>query len=306
MAAARIAHKTPARYPWPVKPFDQQHPVRGFLCDPRIAAGGRTFHFGVDVVAPGGTPVYAVAPGKVSFGSPATVAQNGGIVVVEADGRNFGYWHVAPAVHPGVHVPLHGLLGHIAVQPEDWGHVHLAESTRGPDGINYWNPLRAGALSPFFDYGPPVIDAIVTSLPPGRLHGLIDLSVKAHDNTPIEVTQPGWRDMPVTPARIRWRLMRAAQPVVPWQVAVDHGTSFHPDVQGNPPSDAKFGAVYAPDTRQNNPNMPGLFHFWLKRGFDTTRFPDGGYVLEVEASDVRGNPSTANLPLTFVNGKQTL
>jgi hypothetical protein len=131
-----------------VKPFNQQHPVRGFLCDPRIAAGGRTFHFGIDVASPGGTPVYAVAPGKVSFGSPADVAQNGGIVVVEADGRNFGYWHVAPAVQLGARVPLHGLLGHIAAQPEDWGHVHFAESTHGPTGITYWNPLRAGALTP--------------------------------------------------------------------------------------------------------------------------------------------------------------
>ena len=135
-------------YPWPVKPFDQQHPVRGFFGDPRIADGGRTFHFGVDVPAPGGTPVYAVAPGKVSFGSPADVAQNGGIVVVESDGRNFGYWHVAPAVQPGARVTLHALLGHVATEPEDWGHVHFAESTHGPGGINYWNPLRHGCAEP--------------------------------------------------------------------------------------------------------------------------------------------------------------
>jgi hypothetical protein len=298
------APATPTPYPWPVTPFDQQHPVRGFLCDPRIAGGGRTFHFGIDVAAPGGTPVYAVAPGKVSYGSPGEVAENGGIVVVEADGRNFGYWHVAPAVQPGVHVPLHGLLGHVAVQPEDWGHVHLAESTHDPTGLTYWNPLRAGALTPFFDYGPPVIDAIVTSLPPGELHGHVDFSVKAHDNTPIAITQtnpPGWHGMPVTPAQIRWRLMRATQPVIPWQTAVDHRNSFRPNVQGSPATDVNFSTVYAPDTTQNNPNTPGLFHFWLSRGFDTSRYPDGSYVLEVEASDVRGNPRTAKLTVTFAN-----
>jgi len=274
------------------------------LCDPRISAGGRTFHFGVDIAAPAGTPVYAVAPGKASFGSPADVTQNGGVVVVEADGRNFGYWHVAPAVRPGVHVALHGLLGHIAVQPEDWGHVHFAESTHSPAGIAYWNPLRAGALTPFSDYGPPVIDAIITSLPPGRLHGQVNFSVKAHDNTPIEITQPnpsGWHGMPVTPARIRWRLMRQAQPIVPWQVALDHRISFQPEVQGNPASDVNFGACYAPDTTQNNPSTPGVFHFWLTRGFDTSQHPDGEYLLEVEASDVRGNPSTANIAVTFAN-----
>jgi hypothetical protein len=294
----------PAPYPWPVKPFNQQHPVRGFLCDPRIAGGGKTFHFGVDIPAPAGTPVYAVAPGKVSFGSPADVAQNGGIVVVEADGRNFGYWHVAPAVQQGVQIPLHGLLGHIAVQPEDWGHVHFAESTHNPTGITYWNPLRPGALTPFFDYGPPVIDAIITSLPPGELHGLVDFSVKAHDNTPIEITQPtppGWHGMPVTPALIRWRLMYATQPLVPWQVAVDHRNSFQPNVQGDPATDVNFAAVYAPDSTQNNPNSPGVFHFWLKRGFDTSRHPNGNYLLEVEASDVRGNPNVGQLAVTFAN-----
>jgi Peptidase family M23 len=295
-----------APYPWPVKPFDQQHAVRGFLCDPRIANGGRTFHFGIDVAAPGGTPVYAVAPGKVSYGSPGDVAANGGIVVVEADGRNFGYWHVKPAVQPGAHVPLHGLLGHIAVQPEDWGHVHLAESTHGPTGITYWNPLRAAALTPFFDYGPPVIDAIIASLPPAGLHGLVDFSVKSHDVTPVAVTQPnppGWQNMPVTPARIRWRLIvaGAGDPVMPWQVAVDHVTSFKPNVQGDPASDVNFAAVYAPDTTQNNPNMPGVYHFWLERDFDTRRYADGRYVLQVEVSDVRGNPNVAGLVVALVN-----
>ncbi len=202
--------------------FPNAHQER-FMAYQAIVAGatGLVF-FGGDITQ--------VAPGKVSFGSPAEVAQNGGIVVVEAVGRNFGYWHVAPAVQPGVNVPLHGLLGHVAVQPEDWGHVHFAESSHGPNGITYWNPLRAGALTPFFDYGPPVISAIVTSRPPGGLHGLVDLSVEAHDNTPIEVTQAkpsGWRGMPVTPARISWRLMRAAQQIAPWQLAFDHGISFH-------------------------------------------------------------------------------
>jgi hypothetical protein len=298
------AARTPAPYPWPVKPFNNQHPVRGFLCDPRIAGGGRTFHFGIDIPSPAGTSVYAVTPGKVSFGSPADVAQNGGIVVVEADGRNFGYWHVAPAVQPGIHVPLHGLLGHIAAQPEDWGHVHLAESTHSPTGITYWNPLRPGAIAPFFDYGPPVIDAIITSLPPDKLHGLVDFSVKAHDNTPVEITQPnppGWHNMPVTPARIRWRLNHPTQPTRPWQTAIDHRTTLHPAVQGNPATDTNFHTVYAPDTTQNNPNTPGLFHFWLKRGFDTSRYPNGNYALEVEASDVRGNPSTRSLAVTFAN-----
>jgi hypothetical protein len=258
----------------------------------------------MDIAAPAGTRVYAVAAGKVSFGAPTEVSQNGGIVVVEADGRNFGYWHVAPTVAPGIHVPQHGLLGHIAAQPEDWGHLHFAESTHGPNGITYWNPIRAGALTPFKDYGPPVIDAIISSLPPTHLHGFVDLSVKAHDNTPIPVTQlqpPGWQGLPVTPARIRWRLTRGAQTAVPWSTALDHARSIHPQVEGNPPTDANFAAVYAPDTTQNTPNDPGIYHFWLKRQLDTRHLPNGGYALEVEATDVRGNTRRATLALIIKN-----
>jgi hypothetical protein len=89
---------------------------------------------------------------------------------------------------------------------------------------------------------------------------------------------------------------------VPWRVAVDHRSSFHPDVRGTPAADVNFESVYAPGTTQNNPNTPGNFQFWLARRFDTTRYPDGVYTLEVEASDVRGNPRTRSLALTFVNG----
>jgi hypothetical protein len=294
----------PPPYPWPLKPFDAQHPVRGFFCDPRIAGGGKTFHFGVDIAAPAGAAVYAVAPGKVSYGSPADVAANGGIVVVEAEGRNFGYWHVAPSARPGSHVPTHGLLGHVAEQPEDWGHVHFAESTHDRNGITYWNPLRPGALSPFHDYGPPVIDAIITSVAPKKLQGRVDFSVKAHDNTPIAVTQPtppGWHGLPVTPARIRWRLTRKPKTVVPWRVVFDHRSAFRPHVRGAPASDTHFATIYTPDTTQNNPNIPGNYHFWLARQFDTDAYPDGNYQVEVEASDVRGNPRLAALDVTIVN-----
>src|SRR5437016_1840459 len=71
-AAVALATAAPAtaRYGWPVKPFHQQHPVRGFFGDPRIGVDGgvvrRTLHFGIDVAAPNGTPVYATISGRVS------------------------------------------------------------------------------------------------------------------------------------------------------------------------------------------------------------------------------------------------
>jgi hypothetical protein len=47
-------------YSWPLQPFDRAHPVRAFFNDPRISGATKAFHFGVDISAPNGTPVYAV------------------------------------------------------------------------------------------------------------------------------------------------------------------------------------------------------------------------------------------------------
>ena len=71
-------------YPWPLEPFDQQHPVRGFFRDPRIGDhGGSSFHTGVDVAGPDGTAVYAVAPGRVFI-------EGAQIVAVARGDRAFG------------------------------------------------------------------------------------------------------------------------------------------------------------------------------------------------------------------------
>ena len=61
-------------HPWPIKPFDRQHPVRGLFGDPRIGdGGGKSFHFGVDVTpstAPPSTPSRAAVSRSTGRTSP--------------------------------------------------------------------------------------------------------------------------------------------------------------------------------------------------------------------------------------------
>src|SRR5262249_7826439 len=82
--------------------------VRGFFGDPRIGAqGGTSFHFGIDVSVPDGTPVYSVIAGTVHLnvaGGPQNIA-------VTSPGVTHGYWHVVPAVADGQHVGQGGLPG---------------------------------------------------------------------------------------------------------------------------------------------------------------------------------------------------
>ena len=82
----------PYSYRWPVKPFSQQHPVRGFFGDPRISNHGEShqFHFGVDISAPNGTRVYATLSGTAFIHALHSTT----IEVVGANGVEFSYWTV--------------------------------------------------------------------------------------------------------------------------------------------------------------------------------------------------------------------
>jgi len=76
-------------YPWPFKPFDRQHPIRALFGDPRtvyengILAGAFdgpglfSFHQGIDISAPNGTPIYAVADGTAHYMGAASAMTSG-------------------------------------------------------------------------------------------------------------------------------------------------------------------------------------------------------------------------------------
>ena len=84
-AAAAAFPASAAAYSWPVKPFFQPHPIRGGFGDPRTVftdtadtdgmtgPGSFTFHNGVDITAPYGTPVYPVLSGTVRILSAGSV-----------------------------------------------------------------------------------------------------------------------------------------------------------------------------------------------------------------------------------------
>jgi murein DD-endopeptidase MepM/ murein hydrolase activator NlpD len=141
LAALALPAPSHAAYGWPVKPFNRQHPVRGLFGDPRIGldASGRTarqFHFGVDVSAPNGTPVYATISGTIVFIHPDAIA------VRAAGGVEFSYWHIVPRVRAGAYVTAYRTV--IGRVEKPWAHVHFSEARYG----RYLNPLRKGGLTP--------------------------------------------------------------------------------------------------------------------------------------------------------------
>ncbi len=277
-------------YGWPVKPFDRMHGIRGGFDDPRfhlvngVAVGD--FHFGVDISVPDGTPVYAVEPGLVVTGSSW-------VSLRRPNRREFGYWHVRPAVRSGTHVRLHQLLGYVL---PGWGHVHFAESVAG----QYRNPLRPGALTPYRDTTPPVVDGISVDRVEGHvlqavgptLSGTVALVADAYDLPPVAPLPP-WQPARLTPALLRWRLIAPDGTTTPWRVAVDFRNALPPT--------AAFSSIYAPGTWQNKGPRQGEYRFWLTRAFDTTTLANGTYWVEVQAVDLAGNVGTDETAITISN-----
>lgn len=295
LAGALAVAPAATAYPWPVRPFDVQHPIRGGFDDPRSLRGSvdpttdnpLSFHDGVDIQAPDGTPVYAVAPGIASHPSASAVAVSGGWVT-------FGYWHVVSVVGTGQYVSSGQLVGY--VRPGA-GHVHLAEKRFGA----YVNPLRRGALTPYRDATPPVVRGLVfyrcgtrTEIPATAVDGCVDVAVDAYD-PPSLAPKPPWSDVVLAPARITWTGLfttNAWRPVG-FSTQTVNFTSLL----------ARFDVrdVYAPGTRQNQANLVGDYRFWLARGVASTLLGDGAHALWVTATDIRGNATTRALAFTVAN-----
>jgi murein DD-endopeptidase MepM/ murein hydrolase activator NlpD len=288
LALAALVLLVPAAgsaYSWPIRPFYQQHAIRGYFNDPRLSGDETGFHFGVDISAPDGTEVYAIEGGRARVHG-MTVS-----VFPKRGGHLLSYWHVVPAVRTNQRVRQHQLIGHVAEGAE---HVHLAEYSEG----TYVNPLRLGGLAPYIDDTVPQIPKLTfysfgNPLPPESVSGIVNVTVDAYDSSPLPLPPPEWAQARLAPAFIRWRIVEGQNTVRQWETAVDFRTFLLPITL--------FDFVYAPGTFQNRPNRPGHYEFYLAHDFDTRLFPNGSYVLQVDALDTQENLGQASFAFTVTN-----
>jgi hypothetical protein len=284
-------------YPWPLIPFNREHPVRGYFGDPRtvIAAGSEgaySFHNGIDISAWRGNRVYPVVSGRV-------IDVDGDKIVVRATARwRFQYVHLLPRVHAGEWVVAsRTVIGTIVPR---WGHIHLSE-IRGGCVVN---PLARGHLSGFRDTAQPQVrsiffeDSAGRPLSPQALAGEVRVIAWAQDQPALP--GPGqWRRMPVAPALVTWQLRTLRGRILAHGVAADFRVS-------EPPS-AEFCSVYAPGTVQNFAAVVGVYR-WERPGrflFDltprplaTSRLHPGRYLVTATAGNLGGH--TASRTVTIV------
>src|SRR5690242_14259190 len=239
------------RFGYPIKPFDEEHPIRANFGDPRMqfhgpptlstllhGKGSFSFHQGVDISAPNGTAVYPVVDGTVSVVSREWVRVSSG------DGRAFEYWHIHPLVRNGQQVTARQtVLGHIN-RPS--GHVHLTEY----EGGRVVNPLVQGRLTPYHDSTRPTVRSISFrrgnaggDLFPTFVRGRVEIVADAYD-MPTMAVQGEWHGLPTTPALLSWRIQKVTgRVVVPERIALDSRTTV--------PGNSAFWRVYARGTYQN-------------------------------------------------------
>ena len=285
---------------WPVRPFDRPHPIRGGFGDPRTVFdlpvsdgaalagdGSFSFHQGLDISAPDGSAVYAVASGTV------TRARGGRVTVDCGNGRAFQYWHVDPVARVGQ--PAFAgktLLGFIQPKRE---HVHLTQLERG----RAVNPLAQNRLTPYRDPTTPRVLSVSIEWHEQRMV----LQAEAMDMPSLSV--PGrWHGFPITPAFVTWRIEdTSGHVVVKPRIARD--------VRRTVPRNDRFWETFARGAYQNWPvfdgrkqrGMTGRYFFRLStRPFEAGTLRSARYVLVVTASDMAGNSSCRKLTFAVDGG----
>lgn len=282
---ALLAPAAASAYPWPIRPFYEQHAVRGYFNDPRLSGPEQGFHFGVDISAPDGTPVYAVASGYARVRGLAV-----SVIPWRRGVPRLSYWHVVPAVSSKQYVRKFQLIGYVQAGA---GHVHLAEWKNG----TYINPLRIGGLAPYIDDTVPRIPSLRFSssgqpIRPEAVSGAVDIIAESFDTSPMPIPAP-WEQSIFAPALIRWRIVQAQTTFWQWTTAVDFRRYLLPF--------SLYDFVYAPGTFQNRPGRRGRYEYYLVHQLDTRRLPNGSYVLQVDALDQQENLGRASFPFTVTN-----
>ena len=300
-------------YPWPVKPFYRQHPIRANFGDPRtvfldslltkgaVGPGTFQFHNGIDISAHDDAAVYPVVSGTARIISGEAVA------VASRGGRTFQYFHLIPAVVNGERVyAQHTVLGYIRAGA---GHVHLTEIR----GYRVWNPLANGGIAPYEDLTDPSVRAIyirrwnsLQPVDPQGVCGKVSISADAYDTQSQPVTG-AFAGFPVSPALVTWSLTSGDD--TRRLAAVSGDVDFRTTLPGK----KDFWRVYARGTYQNDPRFgrrqypnAGLFMFLLTRqGLETRDLPNGTYKLTVHAFDIKGNEGSLVREFRVANDRQS-
>ena len=301
-------------YPWPLRPFNQAHPIRANFGDPRTWCSSTS-----RLSASRGTQSVQLS----RMGSYRRTGRDAGLsgsgrhllhyltptwIAVRAFGAEYRYIHIHPIVFEGQRVyKSRTVLGYV----EPWaGHLHFSE-LHG----RAVNPLQRGHLTPYTDRTRPTVTEPSCPEPDGqsverpfRICGRVrsPRSRRTRRRCRSPATGPA---SPVAPAIVSWTLREhnGSKPSCPARRReLSPGPAAEFDVLGCLLRAARSqNSARAAATRLAL-RLQGRFLFVLSPNFDASQTHEWHYALTVTAQDARGNQDTLSEAILIVNGSPRL
>ena len=316
LVAACLAPSGAAAYSWPFKPFNKQHPIRGFFGDPRTVylngvLVGRLRRARLLLVPPGDRHLrarrHADLPRRKRHRALPRRRDAQRRCRPEQGGRR-GRLPVLP------HRPDRR-RGRAGDREEDDPRLRAAAvPARALDGDQrhaLGEPVAAGpsdAVCRPHEADDPRRRRSATRparcRPPLGLCGRIELAVDAFDTPPVPV--PGkFRGLPVAPALVRWniaRLERHRRRPVAHRRRLPHDRprqrAASPTSMPRAPTRTRRASATSSTRR-----CPASYLFLLAGNFDTTSLANGVYRLTARVSDERGNTATFTERFSVLNAR---
>ncbi|MEE9442211.1 MAG: M23 family metallopeptidase [candidate division Zixibacteria bacterium] len=310
---------------WPIKDANMKHQIGNSHGEFQFYGGQPYFHPGIDILAPAGTPVYAVESGYVKAVLTTSADLHWRVVIGDNKGADecdgWLYAHLDESsitVEEGQWIEAGTMIGRLVKWPvAGFHHLHFAKVRHsGKVWDSNWkfigNPLDE--LDPLDDKIAPVFENAIGNrllafsvneseyyFNEGEaLSGDVDIIARVYDY----INDENWK---VAPYQIEY--MIAGKATIKWTNAVNF--------TGNIDFDKNVEVIYKRDqlcSTRGNYDYRQFFHVITNTdgddkieksdaGFswETGKFPDGQYTIYIRAADKAGNATVASMDVTVAN-----
>lgn len=310
---------------WPIKDDNMEHQIGNSHGEFQFYGGVPYFHPGIDILAPAGTPIYAVESGFVKAVLTTSAELHWRVVIGDSDGKKecdgWLYAHLDESsitVEEGQWVEAGTMIGKLVEWPvADFHHLHFAKVRHsGKVWDSNWkfigNPLDE--LDALNDERPPVFENALGDqllafsaneseyyFDEGQaLSGDVDIITRVYDY----MNDENWK---VAPYQIEYMIIGKGS--IAWTNAV----SF----TGNIDFDKYVDVIYKRDmlcSTKGDYDYRQFYHVITNTdgdknieesdaefSWETNRFPDGQYTIYIRAADKAGNATVAAMDVTVAN-----